>query len=91
MLRLHLSPSVDDQLQKGEPDAAMSVFTSSIFGSIGLQSAHKASTLKIFGRTNDQLNFLKVLVTHLQPQLEKQEHNRVQLAIEGRFLSIVVK
>jgi hypothetical protein len=90
MLRLHLSPAVDAQLQGGDPDGAMSVFLSSIQGAIGLQSTHQANTLKVFGRTNDQLNFLKVLVTHLQPKLAEHAHNRVKVSIEGRFLCIVV-
>ena len=90
MLRLHLSPAVDAKLQAGDPDDAMNVFMSSIQGAVGLQSTHKANTLKVFGRTNEQLAFLKVLVTHLQPVLAKRAQNRVKVSIEGRFLSIVI-
>lgn len=88
MLRLHLRPSVELELQSGNSDNAMDIFVESMQGSILLQLTHQANTLKVYGRTNEQLNFLKALVVRLQSQLEKSD--TVKASIEGRFLSINV-
>lgn len=88
MLRLHLRPSVELELQSGNSDNAMDIFVESMQGSILLQLTHQANTLKVYGRTNEQLNFLKALVVRLQSQLE--ESDTVKASIEGRFLSINV-
>lgn len=88
MLRLHLRPSIEMSLQSGQSDDAMNVFVESMQGSIGLQLTHQANTLKVYGRTNEQLNFLKALVVRLQTQL--QTIDTVKAGIEGRFLSITV-
>lgn len=90
MLRLHLKPSLDNELQNGQPDAAMNVFTQSIRGSLGLQLAHQASTLKVYGRTNPQLAFLKALVVHIQKTFADKGVESIKVTIDGRFLSIVV-
>lgn len=87
MLRLHLRPSVDARLQDGDSEAAMDVFVESMRGSIGLQLTHQAHTLKVYGRTNEQLNFLRALLKQLQTALEGKP---VKASIEGRFLSIVI-
>lgn len=87
MLRLHLKPSVDASLQAGEADLAMNVFVESMRGSMGLQMTHSANTLKVFGRTNEQLNFLKALLQHLAPTIAGKP---IKASIEGRFLSIVI-
>ena len=88
MLRLHLSPAVDSGLQAGDSDDAMNVFKSSILGSMSLQMSHQATTMKVFGRTNDQLNFLKAVVGSLQVFLKTKPNNQVKVSIEGRFLTI---
>lgn len=87
MLRLHLLPSVDSRLQDGDSDKAMDVFVESMQGSIALQMAHSANTLKVYGRTNEQLNFLRALLERLKPVIEGKP---VKASIEGRFLSIVI-
>lgn len=88
MLRLNLRPSVDDKLQTGHPESAMEVFVHAIIGSLDLQLLHNATTLKVYGRTNYQLNFLKALVTQIDQKVKYQNH--VKATIDGRFLSIVV-
>jgi len=90
MLRLHLKPSVDEQLQEGAPEAAMDVFTQSIAGSLDLQLAHKATTMKVYGRTSEQLAFLKALVVHIQKHFEDKPASRIKATIEGRFLCTTV-
>lgn len=82
MLRLHLKPSVDEALRSGDSDLAMQVFTQCMIGTMDLQLAHKANTLKIYGRTPQQLAFLKVLASHID------KHSTTKASIEGRFLSI---
>lgn len=83
LLRLHLKPSIDAALQKGEVDMARDVFTASIVGSFNLQMAHDATTLKIYGRTADQLAFLRLLVDPLN-----KTKSRFKASIEGRFLCL---
>jgi len=90
MLRLHLKPSVDAKLQASQPDDAMDVFVASIHGSLGLQLAHSATTLKVYGRTNAQLSFLKALVGHVDKRFNQSPDSPIKVTIDGRFLSIVV-
>jgi hypothetical protein len=91
MLRLHLRPSVDADLQGGNSTAAMNVFGSSLQGSLDLQMAHKATTLKVYGRTNEQLTFLRALVSHIEQNLSSAVKEAAKVSIDGRFLSIEVK
>lgn len=91
MLRLHLRPSVDADLQGGNPIGAMNVFSTSLQGALSLQMAHKATTLKVYGRTNDQLTFLRALVSHTDQNLPAAVKERTKVGIDGRFLSIEVK
>lgn len=86
MLRLSLKPSVDAELQDGEPDKAMDVFVASISGVLVLQLQHQASTLKIYGRTHQQLSFLKALVARLNGK--PGQHTA---SIQGRFLVLESK
>jgi hypothetical protein len=90
MLRLHLAPTVDAALQGGAPEDAMNVFKASLVGSMGLQMAHAATTMKVFGRTNEQLAFLRIVVESLQNYLRSKPNNPAKVAIEGRFLTISV-
>lgn len=88
MLRLHLRPSIEVGLNAGDSDKAMDIFVQSMQGSMGLQLLHQANTLKVYGRTNEQLNFLKALLVRLQAALNTV--NTVRASIEGRFLTISV-
>jgi hypothetical protein len=90
MLRLHLSPAVDSKFQAGDTSDAMDVFTASLQGSLDLQLAHSASTLKVFGRTAEQLRFLTSIARHLNHQIKSAPEIPVKIGIDGRFLSIVV-
>lgn len=88
MLRLHLKPSVDEELQAGNSNTAMQVFTQCMVGAMDLQLAHQATTLKIYGRTHEQLAFLQVLAAHVDKSLSSKPDFKVKVAIEGRFLSL---
>jgi hypothetical protein len=87
MLRLHLRSNIDAELQDGNQENAMNVFLAAIEGSLDLQLTHMATTLKIYGRTSQQLNYLKSLVSKLNnvPKL------KFAAKIDGRFLSLVYK
>lgn len=87
MLRLHLKPHIDADLQIGNSQGAMDVFVASLVGTIALQSEHRASTLKVYGRTNEQLNFLRALVTQVSERI-KAEKMSLKASIEGRFLVV---
>lgn len=87
MLRLHLRPHIDADLQRGSSQAAMDVFVASLVGAIALQSAHKASTLKVYARTSEQLNFLRALVTQVSERV-KRDNLSLKASIEGRFLVV---
>lgn len=91
MLRMHLSPAIDATLQSGDPLDAMNVFGASLHGTLGLQMLHKATTLKVYGRSNEQLTFLRAVVSKLDQQLPDAIKKMAKLSIEGRFLSIEVK
>jgi hypothetical protein len=88
MLRLRLKPTLDERIYKKEVEAqaeAMNIFTSAILGVVKLTSVHKAKTLKIFGRSNDQLSFLQSMAVQLQKMALK-----ASVKIEGRWLVVVV-
>ena len=89
MLRLHLRPSVDNELQGGKPDSAIDVFGQAMLGSVGLQFEHKATTLKVYGRTNSQLNFLRAVASTVDARLGQEAKRHARVTIDGRFLSIV--
>ncbi len=90
MLKLTLKPSIDVQLQNGNSEEAMKVFIESILGSARLQLTHKANILKVYGRTPDQLVFLKALVRQADSQSARESNIPYKATIEGRFLSITV-
>ena len=91
MLRLHLRPSVDADLQVGNSIGAMDVFVASLQGALNLQMAHKATTLKVYARTNEQLNFLRALVARIESNLPEAVRAVTKVSIEGRFMSIEAK
>lgn len=85
LLRLHLRPKIEDELVQGDATVTIDVFAAAITGSLALQVEHTAHTLKIYGRTNEQLRFLQAFVRHLDGRFEN-----VKVAIEGRFLTLRV-
>lgn len=87
MLSLHLRPELEFKLlqrELGTIETALLVFSSAIMGSIKLKFDHKALTLKVYGRSNDQLDFLRALALHLKPVLK----NNAKCSIEGRWLVV---
>ncbi|RYE01134.1 MAG: hypothetical protein EOP50_02535 [Sphingobacteriales bacterium] len=87
MLSLHIRPALEVKLLQRDLEsieAALIVFSSAVHGSIKLKFEHKALTLKVYGRSNDQLDFLRALALHLKPVLK----NNAKCSIEGRWLAI---
>jgi hypothetical protein len=85
-LKLRLRPSIDDRLFNSESDAvtaAIEIFAQSIVGVMRLKLTHSATTLKVYGRTKEQLNFLQQAVLAMSNVAKKHS-----IAIEGRFLVI---
>ena len=91
MLRMHLSPAIDFALQRGDSLQAMNVFRASLQGTLSLQMLHKATTLKVYGRTNEQLAFLSAVVANIETKLADSVKEQAKVSIDGRFLSIEVK
>lgn len=88
MLRLRLKPTLDERIYLKEIEAqseAMDIFVSAVGGVVKLTSIHAAKTLKIFGRSNDQLSFLQALAVSLQKSVKG-----VTVKIDGRWLVINV-
>lgn len=88
-LRLRLRPALEAALFANEVDAhaeAIDIFVQACIGVVGLKVSHKATTLKVFGRTSEQLSFLTALALALQQQSKKN-----QAKIEGRWLVITTK
>ena len=62
LLRLRLRPTLDERIYQKDVAAqaeAMDIFVSAIDGVVKLTNQHAARTLKIFGRSNDQLSFCR--------------------------------
>ena len=89
MLRLRLKPTLDERIYLKDINAqgeAMDVFVSAIGGVVKLTNVHAAKTLKIFGRSNDQLSFLQTLAVSLQKSVKD-----VTVKIDGRWLVVNVQ
>lgn len=85
-LRLRLRPQLDDKLFALDTAAvtmAIEIFGQSAVGALGLKTEHKATTLKVYARTKDQLAFVQMAATALKAVAK---HHTI--GIEGRFLVI---
>lgn len=88
-LQLKFRPVLDDKLYNNDTAAlkeAIEIFAAGVVGVMALKMTHKATTLKVFGRTKPQLNFLQQVVVTLH-----KISDRYHIAIEGRFLVIANK
>lgn len=86
MMEVHIAPALEERVYKGDVDAMkaqIEVFSSSVVGTWRVKTTKDASTLKIYGRSNEQRQLLQGLV----PQLEKRVKNHVY-RMDGRWLVI---
>lgn len=84
-IRLRLDPKIDAQIFANEPDgvvAAIEAYISCVIGVFDVKDHHNASTIKVFGRTQEQMQFL----TLLSAALQKRDAVKFTTKIEGRWL-----
>lgn len=84
-MRLRLRPSIDEQLfahKKEGVTAALEAYITCVGGVFDLKNQHKASIIKVYGRTQQQIAFL----TLLSAALEKRDKITFESSIEGRWL-----
>lgn len=85
MLKLTMSPEVDTQIIEDHPDAidiAIQAYRTAVIGAFSERLNHEADTLKLYGRSEEQLKFLAVLIAFIN-----QEHGHELVATkEGRWL-----
>lgn len=85
MIRLRLRPTIEGMLFKNDPDGvviAVSAYVSSVLGVYHVKNEHKATIIKVYGRTQEQMRFL----TLLSAALKKGGEATFESKIEGRWL-----
>lgn len=85
LLRLRLRPSIDEKIFAHNPDGirnALDAYLSCVLGVFHLKNKHKASIIKVYGRTQEQMSFL----TLLSSEMSKRQDVTFKSSIEGRWL-----
>lgn len=86
MLRVRLSPELEEGVYNNSIEALKDIqalYVGAVAGVLRLKFEHDATILKIYGRSNEQMSFLKLVST----ELEKLVKNH-KISIEGRWLVI---
>jgi hypothetical protein len=86
MLRLRLNPELDERIYQNDLAAhreALDIFITAFVGVVKLSGDHAAKTVKIYGRSNEQLSFLRALTEEL-----KKHSKKSTFAMQGRWLVI---
>jgi hypothetical protein len=89
-MRLRLRPSVDVQLFNNDPAGfrtAIEAYIACVQGVFHVKNQEKANTIKVYGRTQQQMGFLTILATSLQNRPELT----FKTSIEGRWLVLTWK
>jgi hypothetical protein len=89
MLNLRLHPRIEDGVFSNDikaTRAAIDAYTMCIVGVFTVKSSHKADTLKVYGRTHEQLSLLTALATTLNNGKSK---HKLTSKIEGRWLVVM--
>ena len=84
-MRMRLRPEVDVQLfdhKKEGVTAAVNAYITCVLGVFAVKNEHKATTIKVYGRTQQQISFL----TLLSAALESRAEQSFKSSIEGRWL-----
>ena len=90
MLRVRLRPKIDEALNSVDNSSnfamreALAIFMNATIGVLQFGESENASTIKVYGRTRQQLDFLKFLGI----ELEKVKTNPMKVTMEGRFLVV---
>ncbi len=88
LLNLHLSPQLEQGLyisDVGAINRALDAYKCSVIGSLEVGGNHNASTLKVYGRTHEQLNMLSSFAVILQASTEELKFNA---KVTDRWLEI---
>jgi hypothetical protein len=86
MLRMRLRPSMEAEIYSGDLSSfqrALECYGAAFFGIYRLRGTDKSTVLKFYGRSNEQLGFLKALVAGLQKRTKGHEFR-----MDGRWLVI---
>jgi hypothetical protein len=84
-IRLRLRPKIESQLFSNEKvgiTAAVEAYVACVLGVFHVKNAHNASTIKVYGRTQEQVRFL----TLLDVALKNRSAATFKSSIEGRWL-----
>lgn len=90
MLRVRLRPKIDDVLNSTNADSsdaireALDIFSKATYGLLNFGGVVKANTIKIYGRTRQQTDFLR----YFSVELSKKKGHEFQLSMEGKFLVV---
>ena len=85
LIRLRLRPTIEGLLFANDPDGlivAVEAYVSSVLGVYHVKNEHKATIIKVYGRTQEQMRFL----TLLSAALKKRDDATFGSKIEGRWL-----
>ncbi len=84
-IRLRLDPQIDANIFSNKSEgivAAIEAYVACVAGVLEVKDLHKADTIKVFGRTQEQMQFL----TLLSAALTKRDEAKFTTKIEGRWL-----
>lgn len=85
LIRLRLRPMIEGQIFANDPDAltiAVDAYIASALGVYHVKNEHEATTIKVYGRTQEQMRFLTVLAAALKLRDDATFNTR----IDGRWL-----
>lgn len=88
-LKMTLRPELENRLEAKDLTAlrtTLDVYRSAVFGVLQLKIDRQAPTMKIYGRSHDQLMFLQSVAIDLADSPTFSEHHTTE--IEGRWLVI---
>jgi hypothetical protein len=88
LLRLRLSPALDERIYEDDLDTfahVVGLYAASVVGVLKLKDEHEVTTLKIFGRSAEQLSFLRALGAKLEREKLLKGH---AIRMAGRWLVI---
>lgn len=89
-IRLRLRPTIDSQIFNNDPaglTAAIQAYIACVLGVFHMKNEHKANTIKVYGRTQQQMQFL----AGLSAGLNKMDGITFKASIEGRWLVLTWK
>jgi hypothetical protein len=88
MLNLRLHPLTEDGVFKNDVVAtqtAINAYVTCILGVFTVKTSHNADTLKVYGRTHEQLSLLTALATTINAGTSK---HKLTSRIDGRWLVV---